>query len=252
MQILKCWQRALRKIVLAVLLLSASAAPAQISIFFTPEYFVWQEFIDGNKILEETGPRYVLGATYKMQKNERGFLFGAELKGYYGEMHYDGATQEGTPVKTTTQYYGGLGEVRGFYRAVTGQEYSFDVVAGLGVEGWWRSIWGEGGYTEEWLVGYAKLGVELDPKGRGWIGNVGIKYPFYTDEVARLTEVGFPDDVELHPGKHVSLYFEGGYRFTKNFSALAVFVSWGVDESDVSAGFFRPGSRHRRYRVVVV
>lgn len=248
MQILKGPRRIVPKILLGVLFLSAAAASAQISVFFTPEYFVWQEFVDGDKILEETGPRYVLGASYKTQSDERGFLFGAELKGYYGEMHYDGATQSGIPVTTTTQYYGGLGEVRAFYRAVAGKRYSFDVVGGLGVEGWRRAIWGEGGYIEEWLIGYGKLGVELDPKERGWLGNIGIKYPFYTDEVARLREVGFVDDVELHPGKQVSLYFEGGYRFTKSFSALAVFDSWWFDESDVErvglAGFFQPESRN--------
>jgi len=247
MHIQKFARRNISRILLLGLLLSAPKAHTQVAVFFEPEYFVWQEFVDGRKVLEESGPRFVLGASYKMESDDRGFLFGAQLKGYYGEVGYDGETQSGTPVETTTQYYGGLGEVRGFYRAFAGKSYFLDVFGAFGVEGWRRSLYGEGGYIEEWIIGYGKLGVELDPRANGWLGSIGVKYPIYTDEVARLSEFGLPD-IQLHPGKLPSVFFEGGYQFTKNFSVLATFDSYWFDESDVESvgpvGFFQPESRN--------
>ena len=82
MHILNYARRSAPRFLLLSLLLSSPLAQAQISVFFQPEYFVWQEFLDGRKVLEESGPRFVLGATYKMESDDTGFLFGAQLKGY--------------------------------------------------------------------------------------------------------------------------------------------------------------------------
>lgn len=215
----------------------------QVTVAFAPEYFYWQENINGAKVLDESGPRYGLELSYK-QDQTKGWLMAARLKAYYGSVDYNGQTQGGTSVKTTTDYYGGLGEIRGGYRWGWGPE-NLDLMGGIGLEDWERVLNGPGGYSENWMPLYFKAGVEISPKALGWIATLGLKVPIYTVQRVDMSSVGF-GSVTLHPGSLPSGYGEAGYQFTKNISLVAYVDSYWFAQSGTSASggllFYQPES----------
>ncbi len=210
-----------------------------------PEYFYWQEDYNGVKLLDESGLRYVLGLSYKEPKDE-GWLSAFRTEVYYGSVDYNGQTQDGTPVKTTTDYYGGLLEGRYGYRWGLSEQQYIDLMGGIGFEGWLRSLQGEGGYNEYWYPIYLKAGVEISPEETGWIGTLGVKLPVYTTQIVDFGRVGGPN-VTLHPGVMPSGYAEAGYKFTKNLSAVVFFDSYWFSQSPTvqTAGIevFQPESK---------
>ena len=223
-------------------------ASAQFSVEIAPEYFIWQEDTPFGT-LEERGPRVVLGASYKMARQE-GFLLGGSAKAYYGSVDYEGFLQDGSPKTSVTEYVGGLVEGQIIFRRKH-QNYFGDAVLALGGDLWTRSLQGSGGYDEDWRVAYAKLAYEIGPQLQsGWIGTLGIKYPFYTAETVHLSALGPGiSDVELEPGKNVSVCLEGGYRFKQHFSLAVYFDGYWFGMSDVKPlgstglGFAQPESK---------
>jgi hypothetical protein len=191
---------------------------------FAPEYYYWQENANGAKLLDESGIRYALTLSYKIAPVE-GWLWAAQFKVYYGSVNYDGQTQGGTPLKTTTVYYGGLGKIQSGYRWNIDEHYNLDVVGGFGFEDWLRSLNGPGGYNENWRPISFSADVELIPKANGMIATLGVKVPFYTTQVVELGRVG-GGDVTLHPGTLPSPYAEAGYQFNKHLSLVAYFDSY--------------------------
>lgn len=234
------------------LILSSSSALAQWKLEFAPEYYYWQESANGVTV-DESGPRYGLELSYKQPQDE-GWLWAARIKFYYGSVDYNGQTMGGTPVKSTTDYYGGLGELRYGYRWDLNDEQYMCLMGGAGVEDWLRSINGQGGYDENWLPIYLKAGLELSPVKKGWIGTLGIKVPIYTVETIDFGRVG-GGTVTLHPGVMPSLYAEAGYQFTRHLSAAAFFDSyWFAQSSPEPAGgvlIYQPESKSYQVGVKV-
>ncbi|HEV2331417.1 MAG TPA: hypothetical protein VGY56_21755 [Verrucomicrobiae bacterium] len=232
------------------LILSGSSAMAQFNLGFAPEYYYWQESANGITI-HESGPRYGAELSYKQPQDE-GWLWAARVKFYYGSVHYDGQTFAGTPVSTTTDYYGGFGELRYGYRWSWTEDQYVDLMGGAGVEDWERSLNGPGGSDENWLPIYFKAGLELCPVEKGWIGTLGVKVPVYTVETVDASNVG-GGTVTLHPGVEPSLYVEAGYQFTRRLSAVAFFDSyWFAKSPTEPAGsvlIYQPESKS--YRVGV-
>ena len=220
---------------------AAPSAPTPWKFEIAPEYFYWQEQVDGVKVLDESGLRYGLELSYKEPRN-KGWVSAGRFKLYYGAVDYDGQTMGGTPVKTTTDYYGGLLEGRLGYRWGLGEQQYLDLMGGIGFDFWVRSLQGEGGYNEYWFPFYLKAGLEISPRERGFIGTLGIKAPIYTTQVADLTGVG-GDIVTLHPGVMPSGYSEAGYKFTKSLSLVAYFDSYWFAKSPNSLGFYQPESK---------
>lgn len=233
-----------------VFILSGNCALAQLTLSFAPEYYYWQESASGITIHED-GPRYGLELSYKQPQDE-GWLWAARIKFYYGDVDYNGQTMGGTPVTTTTDYYGGFGEFRYGYRWDLNDEQYLDLMGGAGVEDWERSLNGSGGYDENWLPIYLKAGLELCPVEKGWIGTLGVKVPVYTDETLDFGRQG-GGTVTLHPGVEPSLYAQAGYQFTRHISAVAFFDSYWFAQSPPeplgSVLFYQPESKS--YRVGV-
>ena len=200
-----------------------------------PEYFYWQEEHNGRKLLHESGFRFGLELSYKEPK-DRGWLWAARGKVYFGAVDYDGQTWGGTPLKMTTDYYGGLLELRYGHRWGWGEKQYLDLMGGAGVEGWERS--GNGGappgYSEYWIPIYLKAGLDLAPKETGWVGALGLKLPVYTTQVADLEKFGL-GTATLHPGPMVSGYAEAGYKFTKHFSLTTFFDSYWFKQSSAAS-----------------
>ncbi len=219
----------------------SSSALAQLKLEAAPEYFYWEEDLDGSKLLDESGFRIGLELSYKPPR-EQGWLWAGRAKVYGGSVDYNGVLQleggETVPLKSTTDYYGGLLEGRFGYRWPLWTEYYLDGLAGLGVEGWLRRLQGPGGYDEFWLPLYFKAGFDLAPRETGWVGAIGLKVPFYTSQFTNLE-----GSDTLHPQPMVSAYAEAGYQFTRHFSATAFFDSYWFHESPVAAHFFQPESK---------
>lgn len=225
-------------------MLMGNSALAQLNLSFAPEYYHWRENANGVTV-NESGPRYGLELSYKQSQDE-GWLWAARIKFYCGKVDYDGQTFGGTPVSSTTDYYGGLGEVRYGYRWILNDAENLDLMGGAGAEDWERSINGSGGYDENWLPIYLKVGLELCPVEVGWIGTLGVKVPVYTDETVDAGRLG-GGTVTLHPGTEPSLYAEAGYQFTQHLSAVAFFDSyWFAQSSPEPAGgilIYQPESK---------
>jgi hypothetical protein len=105
-------------------------------------------------------------------------------------------------------------EALGGYRL--GEAVGADFFGGFGIENWIRdlldgkTVTGETttGYTEQYWIAYAKLGIGGYYVEEQWQlrGHVGAKYPVWTYERVYLSDVGFDDDVTLHPGKKTSWF----------------------------------------------
>jgi hypothetical protein len=236
------------------LILSANSVLAQWkwNLGFAPEYFYWQENDGGAKLLDESGLRYGLDLSGKQIQIES-WLWAADFKIYYGSVDYNGQTMGGTPLKSTTGYIGGSGEMRFGYRWSLARHQRVELMGGFGFEDWTRSLNGPGGYTENWLPIYFKAGLELTPDPTGWIGTVGVKVPIYTDQTVDLSRQGGPT-FNLYPGSMPSLYADLGYQFCKHLSAEAFFDSYWFSVSppkDLGGGLEAYQPESKTYQVGV-
>lgn len=196
------------------------------------------------QLLEENGPR--LAANLSLDNFTRpaeGVVYALEVRGYYGEVDYDGETQAGVPLRTEVLYTGGLAEGRIGYRfPVIWGGYGLDILAGLGGEYWTRDIQDAtdangtqvAGYEEEYTVSYAKAGLALaELSGRRWYGRleVGARYPLTIDE--RIEAF----NADLSPGSNISAY--AAYEVSKrtdggNWAGLTIYYeSYRFSESPV-------------------
>jgi hypothetical protein len=225
---------------------------ARWTLEFNPEYYVWKEFKDnGQRWLTESGPRFVFGVS-EMPVKDRGWLFGAQGKVYYGEVDYDGrlqdGTPDGTPYKSTTVYFGGVFEPQLVYRKPFNKSrYAFDTTVGIGFEGWVRDLSSDTdihGYVENWYTFYLRGGIAVQaPHQKGWTAGAGFKLPFYTIEEVDMTR-NFGMMTTLYPQMMISPYGFLGYRFTKGFSLQATFDSFWFNKSSYDrSGSHQPESQ---------
>jgi hypothetical protein len=218
----------------------------QIRLDLAPEYFYWQEKLNGHKLLDENGFRIGLEAAY-VPPQEMGWIWASRIKVYGGAVAYDGSTfnlQTGatTPLKSTTDYYGVIGEAGYGYRWDVAGDYQLDVLGRLSLDFWLRHLGSAYGYNEYWFPISLKAGVEISPKNIGWIGALGLKVPVYTYQTVDLARLG-GGTVVLHPKTMVSPYAEVGYKFTDHASISAFFDGYWFRQSSVHDGFLQPESK---------
>lgn len=200
-------------------------ALAEWSIDFGVESFRWQEFDAGAKLLEETGPRFRIGGTWRQPfgVDQRDLL---QLRGalYLGNIDYDGqaCTLSGScvPFKTDATYAGAT--VEATYSRRFGTQPIGEFFVGGGTDSWRRDIKGSGsvsGAIEDWSVLFALAGA-----GANWNGpeanvraQIGVKYPLYT------TNVPNSFDVTLKPKGRASFFARVGTDFVR-----AGKPQWGV------------------------
>lgn len=204
-------------------------APEAWKIEFGPEYYYWQENVNGQKVLDETGPRYALEFSGKAVGVDS-WVATVRFKLYYGHVDYNGQTQLGVPVKSTTDYYGGLIDFGVGRRWTSDRGQYLDLIGRFGVENWERDLNGPGGYAEHWLPLYIKFGVETGPENTGWIGALGIKAPVWTYQHVDLNKFG-AGEITLHPDTMPSGYADLGYKFGKHLSLTAYLDSYWFAKS---------------------
>jgi hypothetical protein len=152
------WKQML--VLLALAAGSVGDAFAEWSLDLGVESFRWQEFDSGARLLEETGPRFRVGGTWRQPFGvEQRDLF--QLRGaiYLGNVDYDGqaCTLSGicSPFKSDAIYAGAT--VEATYARRFGAEPVGEFFVGGGTDSWRRDIKGSGGVSgaiEDWSVLY--------------------------------------------------------------------------------------------------
>jgi hypothetical protein len=200
------------------------------------EHFRWAEKTQPR--VTETGPMFGIGARFS-QERPAGWQFGWRGRLYLGSVDYDGAFLDtGAPASGTTEYTGLVNEVQAAYR-LPGNAQGLEFVSGLILDYWNRQLSRD--QRELYWIASLRLGLQADRReSTGWFGGGGLKYPFYTREDARLTEIGFSSNPRLEPKGAVSLYADLGYRFNRNMSLAAYYDSYRFKESDPTPRITNP------------
>jgi hypothetical protein len=215
-------------IALGLGLCMALPAAAEFSISAGVESFRWDEATTPS--VSEDGPLFALGLAYTQEK-DRGLLFAYRGRAYIGDVDYNGSGLfTGAPIQGTTSYTGMANELQARWRLPAEQEYRVDFLFGLGLDIWERQL--TSFQSEDYRIGYLRLGAEMAPAAKaGWTVGGGIKYPFYTDEDAHLTEIGFDSNPTLKPEGNVSFFAQVGYHFNEKFRLIAYYDSFDFDDS---------------------
>lgn len=223
----------MKRVILALVFSLCCAIPASAASFeeLTPylsgQYFTWEEFSGGRRLLKESGPLFsggiLLGACtdFGLTLRGKGELFG-------GEVDYDGETQppNSVPVKTKVSYFGTRQEFDLGYRISSGA-MRVEPFGGLGYRWWLRGLQDSSsagkkvyGYTEVWQTAYLRAGARgryLTPSGLSIFAEGGAKYPFYTGNTVDFTTTG---TTTFRPGGKWSGFAESGITYRRIRVAL--------------------------------
>ena len=193
-----------------VLAMPPSTASAQLRASAGIESFSWKE--DTTPEVKESGALLAFGLEYT-RIADAGLLWAYRGRLYFGSVDYEGATlfPPVQPVTATTEYTGTVQEAQLRYRFDVGGQRGVDLVAGAGVDLWQRRL--SSSQKEDYVIGFARLGLETERAGTGWLAGLGVKMPFYSWEDSHLTDIGFQQNPRLKPGKEVSGYLHAGYHF---------------------------------------
>jgi len=185
------------------------------------EYFRWQEFDSrGRRLLTEQGPRYVMEA-FVGNGFRRGWLplYGIKLRGYVGDVDYDGQDSNRIFTSSDTTYRGWNVETQTGVRVPIAGTFSLDMLLAAGIDDWRRDIDNSinangdpvGGFAENYTVKYGRIGL-----GALWRAGrvhhylqVGAKRPWSIDEDPGAL------NISLSPGKKWSAYLSYEMRFRR-------------------------------------
>jgi hypothetical protein len=212
-------------------------------VYITPQSFTWREFVDGQRVVKESGYQFGVGFTYPFIHNALAFTPRVELFG--GTVDYDGQACDDfnncQPATADVDYFGLKleAELGASFRSARG--HFIEPFGGLGMRAWSRDLVNAtaadgssvAGYTEHWLSFYGRVGV------RGGIGigakkqvflEAGAKLPFYNQNTAYVSDIGLGADLTLHPGEKVSFFSEAGIRISR-FQASLFYDSFRFPQS---------------------
>lgn len=228
----------------ATLLLFTVMLPAQaeqVLVTFGSEYFSWREYDGDSKLLEETGLRHFVGLEAESMPGAN-WIYALRSRLYLGRVDYDGQTQSGVPHVTDTDYLGWTAELD-FTRHFPGTLASapvWGVKLALGYDNWRRDLADNynpyigttvAGYTEDYRVGYGRLGAVYSGS-QGWSLQGGVKLPFFTSERAGLTRLGYDSDPVLKPKPDYSLYASVSYHLNPRWNLGGYYDSYRFRRSD--------------------
>lgn len=225
-------------------------AYADISAAVGAEEFHWHEY--ASPAIKETGLRWAGEITWT-QSREPGWSFGYQLKGYVGNVDYEGATFfTNTPVNGTTHYRGMINEARLFYRLPNNP---FNFMGALGWDTWDRELTSV--QSEQWDIAYLRLGAEYNAAVKqGAIGSLGVKFPLVTRVNAHLQDSPFslPNNPRIKPGRFPSLYATIGARIDPRWDLIVYYDSYWLKQSGTvdagnGVGVFQPKTHMDVYGV---
>jgi hypothetical protein len=235
-----------------------SGSLKELYIYPSFQYFTWEEFHSGRRLLKETGPLFGAGAAFLFEGpkldgcNPLTFKGKAELFG--SVVDYDGETQPPNtlPVKTDITYFGTKGEFDLGWRYTVGFLF-LEPFGGAGIRWWLRDIHDStatdtsgntvpvSGYQENWFSAYARVGLRggyAVAKDFRIFAEAGAKYPFYTQNSVDFLGVG---QVTVKPGGEWSAFAEVGARY-KWFRPSVFYEGFRYSDSPAVSGLFQPQS----------
>lgn len=228
---------------LALLALPAFAGnPAGVEEWYlypSVQYFSWEEYFGGRRLLQEEGPLFGFGGGARLALYRKSLMLKVQGEVFGGDVNYRGQTQQNTvtpslsqrPVSTSVVYFGTKLETDIGWRMPLG-EWSAEPFAGLGYRWWFRKLEDSttidtsgnvvpvGGYTELWQTLYTRLGMRgsYSPAGDlAYFAEFGGKYPFLNRNSADLSAAG---DITLEPDPRWSLFSEIGVSYGRLRAAL--------------------------------
>jgi hypothetical protein len=232
------------------------------------QYFTWEEFNAGRRLLKESGPLFGAGAAVLLESSRldtgNTLTLKAKAELFGSVVDYDGTAQnvvtlETIPVTTDVTYFGTKGEIDAGWR-YTCNAYYFEPFAGAGVRWWLRDIHNGTavdnsgntvqviGYQEDWFSAYGRFGLKggyAVAKDFRIFAEAGAKYPFYTQNSADFPGVG---DVTVKPEGEWSAFAEIGAQY-KWFRPSIFYEGFRYSQSPVvpvstleGMGIFQPQS----------
>ncbi len=222
--------------------------------YVTVNDYSWTETdFDGSRLLKETGTLYGVGLVYTHIFESRLTLKPA-VEIFGGDVDYDGATQAGVPVKSTSKYWGFKLRTDVGQQVPLGQSFVIEPFAGLALWVWSRtvedSVTVQGtpafGYTEDWTSLFARLGLRGTAalsSSASWFVEGGAKLPLYNENYAHIGS-----GITLNPGREVAFFAETGFKIHA-FSLSVSYDGQRYSVSDVSDGFVQPESKADQYGV---
>jgi len=189
------------------------------------ERMTWEEHEAGSRLLEETG---AFGGVegellFRLSGGTRVSLDGQV---YFGSVDYDGSTQDGTPTQTEVDYSGVRWQGLLGFDVVPRPEFDVLPCLGIGGRAWRRDLNDspEGrGYVEDWLTIQAGAGLEVGV-GKADVcrchARAMLLYPLYNRAHYDLSDFGAGNDVNVEPGRRLTLRAEAGIRVRHFFAAV--------------------------------
>jgi len=219
------------------------------------ERFEWKEYgVDGHELLKESG--YRLGLRWDRHVPDW-FApnWTAHALLYFGNVDYDGQSQIGEPVESTTEYYGGRGEGSLNFPLHHAGQLDSSLFTGAGLHSWLRKLDDTGGFTdtdydEWWFSTYLQAGAAVRWKRSTGtlIGRAGIRYPVYSRVEYDFVLPDGSSGVSVEPGNDAGYFAEldyesGGYVFGLYFE------EWNFKRSDTKSeggvNIFQPESKQQ-------
>lgn len=234
--------------VFALILLTRPGWAMDMQVSAGSELFLWEEYKDGDRLLDERGLRHFVAIDADNWVNSN---WQSDFAGriYSGTVEYNGENQSGVKTEPTDTDYDGIRLEAGFsyYPQQHGGSGQTGLRMAVGGDTWRRNIHDSrtadgrfvSGYIENYTIIYGLLGV-LYRDSAQWSLNLGVKYPFYTNEVVELKAIGYDSDVTLKPKGRLSLHADFGYQFTPNWGGQLYFDSYRFAKSDSVANFYQP------------
>jgi hypothetical protein len=221
------------------------------------QYFQWEEFDAGGRILKETGPLFGAGAAVSLESpkldSANSMTFKAKVELFGSVVDYDGETQppNAVPVGTDVTYLGTKGEIDVGLRHTIGAVF-LEPFGGAGIRWWLRDLHDTTavdaggnsvrvqGYEEEWLSAYVRVGLRggyTVAKNFRLFAEAGAKYPFHTEN-----SVDFPGvSVTVKPQGKWSAFAEIGAQYGW-FRPSIFYEGFRYSDSPVVDGLFQPRS----------
>jgi hypothetical protein len=227
-----------------------------LDVYGLMESFTWREFDDaGVQLLKESGPRLGVGVAFAHEFTNRLTLRPrAELNG--GDVDYNGQTQTGVPVTSTTTYFGFKFEMDMGDRVPLWQGAVLEPFIGFGARTWYRDISDSAaadgsravGYMERWKTFNGRLGIRGE-QSFGQKNNLfllaGVKLPVSTENYINDAAIS-SQAITLKPGNKPSLFAEAGVqldslRFSAFYDTMR-FKKSPVVWTSATSGFLQPRS----------
>lgn len=235
---------------LVLTIMPLNAAGAEWEEYAKVDYFTWSEYLNGARLLKESGPLFGVGGTVKFYPS-RQLTLKAKAEFFTGQVNYDGQTQDSRPVDTDTIYLGFKTEGDVGWQFQSGKG-AIEPFVGLGYRWWLRAIQSNGfaiGCTERWRILYTRLGIRSAyaiSRTRGFFTEVGVKLPLISENEADLCVVGLGKPT-VRPRQKASLFADVGIRISR-FKASLFYEGMRFRESPIvkvtdTVGVFQPETK---------